>query len=161
MADTTTTVIDPLSWHEARAMSPIERLWHYVYEQDGCMRWAGAVTDRDRPIFQADGMTHNVYVWLWEQTMERPVRDGYELHHTCGHASCVRVEHLLELSHAEHTAVHGGARGGGLANRAKTHCKNGHPLSSIGRDGKRFCQPCKNAYARAWRANRKKVLTDG
>ena len=147
-------LVAPLSWHEARAMTPIERFWHYVVEDGGCLLWAGALT-RGRPIFQAEGKTHNAYVWLWEQTMERPVREDHELHHTCGQASCVSPMHLQELSHAEHTAAHGGARGDAIARRQVTHCARGHAFSDtntwVEKNGRRHCRQCRAAAGRRFR----------
>lgn len=160
MADTT-QVVEHLSWHEARSMSPVERLWHYTVEdEDGCVLWAGALnTQTGRPVFQADGKTHCGYVWLWEQTMERPVREGYELHHQCGKKTCVRPACLREMTVEEHTAAHGGGRGGALINAAKTHCKNNHPLEGdnlwVEQNGARHCKACRAEAARRFRARKK------
>lgn len=151
-------VIDKLSWHAARSMSPMERFWHYAVEVDGCLLWAGATPD-GRPVIQVDGKTHNAYVWIWEQVSECPVREGYELHHRCGNTTCVRFGCLEELSCAEHTAVHGGARGGGLVNRGKTHCKNDHPLDGdnlwVEKNGSRHCKACRAEAARRFRARKR------
>lgn len=139
-------------------MTPMQRLWYYTVEdEDGCVLWMGARNVKTgRPVFQADGKTHCVYVWLWEQTMERPVREGYELHHLCGKKTCVRPACLQEMSYEEHTAAHGGARGGGLTNRAKTQCKEGHDLDGdnlyVESDGRRHCKTCRAAAARRLRA---------
>lgn len=160
MADSN-VLVAPLSWHEARAMTPIERFWHYVVEDEGCLLWAGAKKAYARPVIQVEGKTHNAYVWLWEQTMERPVQEGYELHHTCGRASCVSPGHLQELSAAEHTAAHGGARGGGLVNRAKTHCSRGHAFSEtntwVEKDGRRHCRQCRAEAGRRFRKQQKEI----
>lgn len=157
---TTTTglpTVAPLTWHQARAMTPIERFWHYVIKVDGCLLWAGALC-KGRPRFQAEGKTHNGYVWLWEQVMERPVEDDKELHHTCGQPACVTMSHLQELTHAEHTEAHNGARGGGLTNRAKTHCGDGHPYDYIDSQGKRHCKTCRAARLREFRARRREEV---
>jgi hypothetical protein len=157
---TTPSAIERLTWHQARSMTPIERFWHYVVEDaDGCLIWAGAITEKGRPVFQAEGKTHNAYVWLWEQMMERPVKEDHELHHLCGDSRCVRFACLREMTHAEHMALHTDIGWRGDHNGAKTHCVTGHEFTEqntwVEKNGKRHCRACRAATARRFRARQK------
>lgn len=88
------------------------------------------------------------YRSLWEKA-HGPLQEGHVLHHVCHNPWCVNLDHLEQLTMAEHASRHLGDR-----NRQKgaerTHCRNGHPLEgdnllwvNSGRDGRyRRCRVC-------------------
>jgi hypothetical protein len=74
-----------------------------------------------------------------------PIPDDMELHHRCGVHTCWNPDHLVVVTHAENMAF-----------AARTHCKNGHPLSGANlridpQTGTRACRACGAEHQRAFR----------
>ncbi len=97
-----------------------------------------------------------------------PIPEGFDIDHTCHkpsecqagdncpHRRCGNPDHLEAVTKLENTERGGGV---GMANRAKSHCGNGHLLSGDnvywqyikGRSKpKRCCRECGRAACLAW-----------
>ena len=119
-----------------------------------CERWGGRHRLEDgRPI---DGRARYAYRVAWEAA-HGPLPEGAVLHHRCGNAWCVNVEHLEPLTAAEHAAEHLSERNR-LRAESRTHCPAGHDLAEHGRtvrstrDGEyRRCRLCEQEAKRRYR----------
>jgi len=52
-----------------------------------------------------DGRARPAHRVLWELA-HGPIPAGHDVHHRCHNGSCVNVEHLVVLTHAQHCALH-------------------------------------------------------
>lgn len=106
----------------------------------------GKGTDPAKPRSQ-----RYAHILRWEAA-NGPVPDGLELDHLCRVPACCNPEHLEAVTHAENMR-----RGdvGGHAQRARTHCPQGHPLSGpnlYAHNGRRHCKECRRQTVRDRRA---------
>lgn len=136
-----------LEWYRSRPhlADPIARFWQYVNRTDGCWLWIGGHEGNGYGTFSIMGKKHGPVTahtfayWLSGKVL----RKGFTLDHTCHNRSCVRIDHLEEVTNTENIL-----RGEGLTaqNSRKTHCKRGHPLSGdnlrINPAGYRQCRAC-------------------
>ena len=120
----------------------------------GCYLWAGAGTPTGYGYFQFGGRRGSTlgahrFAYLAEHG---EIPDGLDVLHRCDVPCCVNVEHLFLGTHGDNMrdmASKGRHRLNNrpLANRLKTHCRHGHPLSgsnlSIRKDGSRLCKQCR------------------
>jgi len=102
-----------------------------VDPESGCHVWIGT------PYVEGYGRWKNRYAhrFLYEEVHGSLSRD-MDVHHKCGNKSCVNLEHLVALSHAEHMKAH-----------RPTHCRKGHLLSDENvyvtpSTGARSCRVC-------------------
>lgn len=130
------------------------RFWRRVEKTDGCWIWTGA---KDR-----DG-----YGQFWNGAqMEKAHRSSWRfagltlsstltLDHLCRNHSCVRPDHLEQVTNRENQL-----RGQGWAalNYAKTHCVHGHPLSG---ENLRLVREPYGGYTRRCRACAKRYKANG
>lgn len=153
-------VVDKLSWADARSMTPMQRAFHYSVLDGDCIVFMGAAT-KGYGIFQADGRTHRIHEWAYEQHTGEPTPPGIDLHHLCGTKRCWKIEHLQPLPAGEHNLLHG-TRGQAALNAEKTHCKNDHPLEGdnlwVEKNGSRHCRACRAEAARRFRARKKEAV---
>lgn len=108
-----------------------------------CWLWTGGRNNTGYGTFRYDDRTvvaHALaYVWRYG-----PIPDGLEPDHLCRVRHCVRPDHLEPVTHGDNVR-----RGtAGAINRAKTHCKWGHPFDAantyIAPGGvKRACLQCR------------------
>lgn len=80
---------------------------------------------------------------------------GLDLDHRCGNRACCNPAHLEPVPHAENVR-----RGrGGAAQRAKTHCPQGHPYDEANTyhhpRGMRRCRTCQRDTHQRFRARRR------
>jgi hypothetical protein len=121
----------------------LEKLLDRTRQDGECLLWVGAI-DRagyGRTKWKGhSGITAHRAVWL---ASGRLIPPGLELDHTCHKRSCVNLEHLRCVTHAEN-----------MANRRQkpTICKHGHTKRLMPR-GVYQCMVC---LAYAVRRNRAK-----
>jgi hypothetical protein len=134
----------------------------YVREQaNGCWLWTGEGTADGYGLFRNDGKRTMTHIWAY-QNLRGDIPTGMQVDHACHtqavqdgtcsggedcpHRRCCRPEHLELVTASENTLRQN------HANRAKTTCPQGHPLSGdnliVNSDGKRRCRECVNARKR-------------
>lgn len=138
----------------------MDRFWAKVDRSGGpsaCWPWLAARTARGYGRFKIDGKTVRAHRYAYEQTTGA-IPPGWEIDHTCANPPCVNPVHLRAVPagfNGQQGAALGGKNGGGLANRRKTHCPQGHPYR--GRNlyakpsGRRVCRRCDNEASRRYR----------
>lgn len=81
-----------------------------------------------------------------------PVPEGLEIDHKCRNRACVNPDHLEPVTHRENFVRGAGPALTSKRLRARTHCKQGHPLDGanliLQKNGKRNCREC---CRRIWR----------
>lgn len=124
------------------------RIWQHS-------KFANGYGKQTRPVThpRGAGMTYS-HILAWEE-VNGPVPDGLELDHLCRQVDCGNPDHLEPVTHAENVRR---GMAGGIAQRARTHCVHGHPLSgeNLYRHGnRRYCKTCRREKLRESRARRK------
>lgn len=122
----------------------------------GCWLWDGSWNTTGYGNYWFGGKCHTAHRFLYE-TLFGP-QPGLEIDHKCRQPCCVNPDHLEAVTVAENNRRRVGL---GKANRKKTHCRNGHPLSGdnleivvVPGGQKRRCIICRNANQRAYNARR-------
>jgi HNH endonuclease len=139
-----------------RMATSSERFWSKVDQSGDCWLWKAGCYSSGYGEFRIgskrDGSRRHIsaHRFAYEER-HGPIAKGKELHHKCSNRACVNPSHLELVTRLEHIKCSPAHFDVGAANRAKTHCVNGHPLSgdNLGiqmRDGKpkRFCWICHN-----------------
>jgi hypothetical protein len=87
-----------------------------------------------------------------------PIPDGLTIDHVqerCTSRACVEVRHMEVVTRGENTRRGAGNNPTVIANRAKTHCPQGHPYDEANTyrppNGSRYCRTCIAAQTKAWR----------
>ena len=110
----------------------------------GCHLWLGALTEKGYGRVTREQKGKKVHRLIWEMTgrdLPDYVPGGKQLDHLCLEKSCCNPAHLevvTQLTNMQRRA----------ANR--THCKNGHKLTSentVIQHGYKVCQECRKAWA--------------
>ena len=124
-----------------------------VDPETGCWNWTACRMRNGYGRFKLDGKMHSAHRVCYE-LIKGKIPEGRELDHTCRNRACVRPDHLEAVTHQENM------RRGVSANRAKTHCPQGHRLSGdnlyVDPVGKRHCRTCRAERDRRYRAKKKK-----
>lgn len=120
------------------------------YRNEGGYGCLAPGSRRDRVSWLAHRYSYTVFVG--------PIEPGNQIHHKCGNPSCVRPDHLMSVTAAEHTRLTDSHP------INKTHCKHGHPFSpqntsmTIYRGRMhRKCITCRRAQGARRRAARKEA----
>ena len=120
----------------------------------GCWLWEGAHNSVGYANFWFEKKSHAGHRFLYERLFGQ--QSGLEIDHTCRMRCCVNPDHLEAVTREENQRRRVGL---GSANRKKTHCRNGHPLSgdnlevlTTSAGTKRRCIICRNANQRAYNA---------
>ena len=114
----------------------------------GCHIWMGKVTQSGYGAVRT-GVKDNYYIVhraLYEKYVGE-IPDGFQIHHMCHERLCVNPNHLMVLSAADHTRLHGNFRHLAL----KTHCKRGHLYDEENTHmyrGHRICKECNKLTSR-------------
>lgn len=106
----------------------------YAVAPSGCWEWTGAVNEDGYGLFRAP-KEQRAHRYSYKHHVG-PIPSGTEIDHACHNRRCVNPAHLRAVSHAENVAA------GANHNRSKVHCRRGHELTGIRRDGKRYCKEC-------------------
>lgn len=130
-------------------------------DDSGCWLWTGPLYRTGRGDYGAmcfQGRSHGAHRVAW-MLFRGPIPDGLEIDHLCEVKLCVNPRHLEPVTHVEN--VTRASRGASAVNRAKTHCKRGHPfdeantiLEPIGNRVGRRCRICVNELQRINRIKR-------
>lgn len=112
-----------------------------------CWLWQAYITEQGYGSFRSESGTKRAHTWLgiWIYGEIKPwVMD----HLVCSNRACANPTHLLPTTRKQNT-IRRGSRANAAVNVLKTHCKNGHELSSENvfdlqgaNKGKRICKIC-------------------
>lgn len=100
-----------------------ERFMALVKKTGHCWIWTGAKLRGYGQFW--DGRTVRAHRWAYEHWVG-PIPPGLTIDHRCRNRSCVRPSHLVPMTRGENTLAGDTIP---AANRKKTHCPQGHPLS--------------------------------
>ena len=130
----------------------------------GCLLWTASTTGGGYGEIAIGRKTAQAHRVAWELA-NGPVPPGMHVLHRCDVRHCVAVPHLFLGSNHDNvkdrvTKGRNGPNPVAAANKAKTHCIRGHPLSGKNlkldrRKGYRACRTCARAAARRRRARGK------
>lgn len=140
------------------ARSVEDRFWSKVLKTETCWLWQGWKEKQGYGRFWLRGRMERAHRVAYELS-GKVTTVGLVLDHLCRTPSCVRPDHLEEVT--QRTNI---LRGEGLAaaEAAQTHCSEGHPFSGEnlrrGPRNTRGCRECHNAKNREW--TRKKLESD-
>jgi len=115
----------------------------WVYQGQRCAGYARLRDDSGRKVFG-----HRL---AWEH-FRGPIPDGLTFDHLCENRPCVNPGHGELVSLLEN--VQRATKGMGVANRAKTHCPQGHPYTVgnlVASAPGRVCRECRNETNRRYR----------
>jgi len=121
-----------------------ERFWEKVDKQpgDGCWEWTAYRTPRGYGQFGVEGtkaaLAHRVSWFLEHGQWPRPF-PKYTLDHLCRNPSCVRPDHLEDVTHNENIRRSDKTKAGAVLRTGK--CVKGHDDWYYGRKG-RACRAC-------------------
>jgi hypothetical protein len=134
----------------------INRFFEKVEKKsDGCWLWLGASDKQGYGKVRREGKTLLAHRMSFQLT-HGEIPDDLQLDHLCRVTSCVNPEHLEPVSQAENFR-----RGeSGEANRAKTHCAQGHPFNEENTyinpvSGWRACRTCRREWDRKSKKKRR------
>lgn len=127
---------------------------------DGCLIFTGAkAKGYGRIGYYAGGgkqvvlQAHRV---VWEAT-NGPIPDGLTVEHICAVRACQDVQHMALMTRGDNSRAGAHRNPVVIANRAKTHCPEGHEYSPENTytppTGGRFCRECGRIATRRWREN--------
>jgi hypothetical protein len=126
----------------------IQRFFSKIFKTEPCWDWLGKPMNtgygtlsirfqgRNYPI-----LAHRFSYWLTGRALFHG-DEMYVIHHTCQNRLCVNPNHLQQTSQSDHVDA------GHNIEKAKTHCKRGHPLLSPNlyknrsKPNARICKKC-------------------
>ena len=124
-------------------MSLKDRFWSRVEKAPDCWIWLGTRGHFGHGELVNNGKIERAHRLSWE-LHNGPIPDGLHVLHKCDNPPCVNPDHLY-LGDNTANMRDRDARGRQF-NKAKTHCKHGHPLSGdnlyVRSNGHRTCRFC-------------------
>lgn len=128
----------------------------FTVDPAGCWVWSARIDRHGYGVWSVNGRTLGAHRVMYER-FHGPVPAGLEIDHLCRVRHCVNPTHMEAVTHSENLRrIPNDIRG---RQPRKTHCANGHPFTEentiLRNRGDRECRTCRNAYARAWKAQRK------
>lgn len=122
-------------------MATYERFIAKVNVTDDCWIWTAGRTGSGYGAFRYDGGTV-AHRFSYEAHVG-PIPDGHVIDHLCRNKACVNPAHLEAVTQSENISR---APGLGEFQRAKSHCRNGHPYEGdnlyVYPSGQRGCRTC-------------------
>jgi hypothetical protein len=88
-----------------------------------CWKWEGSHWKSGYARYSRRGLVIHKVIY---EAIYGPVAEGFELHHKCRHKWCVNPFHLEVVTVLQHRGYHKDEIPMAAANKAKTHCSNGH-----------------------------------
>jgi hypothetical protein len=117
-------------------------------DANGCWIWTGHVMPTGYGLSSLNARKE--YAHRVSYTVHvGPIPDGLHIDHLCRVRLCVNPDHLEAVTQAVNNQ---------RASAARTHCRSGHPLDGMRRNGtyfNRYCLTCNRARARAQGAARR------
>lgn len=109
-----------------------------------CWEWKAGRTAAGYGKVTINQQHHYVHRLAYEELVG-PILPEHLVHHVCRNRACYNPAHLELATNATH------ADNGPAKERAKTHCKHGHPFDAantrINRRGHRVCRACRRQWA--------------
>lgn len=137
---------------------PQNLIQRMVERDDGCIEFTGALSSQGYGLVWRDGSMRPAHRAAYE-LLVGPIPDGLHIDHVCHsadesciggsgcpHRRCVNPAHLEPVTPSENVRR---SNAGGIAQRAKTHCPQGHAYCGdnlyIDAQGRRHCRSCTRA----------------
>lgn len=155
-----------------KATPAVDRFWPKVEKTETCWLWTAALSPMGYGRFRgADGRTVQAHRFCYE-LIRGPIPDGLDLDHLCRVRNCVRPDHLEPVTRTENWRRGLGRfnlAGVTAAQRAKTHCPQGHPYDEAntrykprpGGGVNRVCRACARDQAYFAKHGRARVAPRG
>lgn len=105
-----------------------ERFWEKVAlpDENGCMRWMAGKFPAGYGLIRV-GTNQGAHRVSYE-LLVGPIPEGLQIDHLCRVRDCVAPDHLEPVTGQENTRRGILSERRGAHERAKTHCRNGHPF---------------------------------
>lgn len=123
----------------------IKRFWSYVNRSSVCWEYSGYLDPNGYGKFSYLG--ESVYAHVFSKSLTEKIDCRKECDHLCRNPSCVRPDHLEQVTH--HTNVMRSHIAVATINNKKAKCVNGHKLLRAARGRKRDCALCNTIRMRS------------
>jgi len=125
----------------------------------GCWLWTASLDKHGYGQVRWNGTTARAHRAVYEM-LRGSIPVGLVLDHTCRTARCVNPDHLEPVAQGEN--LRRAPTSTPSKNKAKTHCKNGHPFDAENTayryGGWRVCRECLRIAERKSRAKRSHTI---